>query len=394
MIQLIITFIIFIFFLIYLYIRLKYRFWYLQPVFHLYDFNYYFSKPFIIRKELPLKNKFTNFKDIEFLSFNKIDKNKLNEFICFIQQNYLKNKDNHFNPKLINIEPYFTNHFAESFISFYYKEIFLEDLKTNQTIPYKKLISVMTSRPLHVYIKNKLLDAYYVDYLCVDKLCRKKNIASQMIQTHEYCQSHWNKNIAVSLFKREGNLTGIIPICVYNTYCFNMHNWLKPVKLQHSFHLLKGNRENIYYLFNFINLLNKKWDLKILCDISNLINLVETNNIFIYMIMDNKDIKAVFFFRRVCTSISKDKEVLSCFASIKNEISDELFINGFKNAIFNIINDNKIFYYLCLENLSDNFILLNNLLIKSTPILISPTAYFFYNFVYNTIKLNKILIIN
>ena len=47
-------------FLIYIYIRVKYGFWVLQPVFHVYDFGYMFNPPGIIQDSLPEKNKYTN----------------------------------------------------------------------------------------------------------------------------------------------------------------------------------------------------------------------------------------------------------------------------------------------------------------------------------------------
>lgn len=382
--------------LIYIFIRLKYRFWYNQPVFHYYDFYYWFSKTGIIRKELPEKNKYTNFKNIYFMKFDELNENskQLKECIYLIQNNYLTNKENRFHPLKENIIPYFKNHFAKCFISFYYDDVFLEDIKNKSIISEKKLIGVMTTRPLHVFIKNKLLDVYYADYLCIDKTYRKKNIAPQLIQTHEYLQSQYNKKIAVSLFKREGELTGIIPICVYMTYCFQMQHWLPPLNLSHEIVFLNGDSENLYYLYNFITENKEKWEIYVIPEISNLIELVKSNNIYIYMILIEKDIKAVYFFRKVCTSINQSKEVISLFASIKGDISNDVFINGFKISLSYIIKKYKYFYYLCVEDVSDNNKIINNLLIKSKPINISPTAYFFYNFIYHTCLPNKMLMIN
>ena len=51
--------------IIYAYIRLKFGFWAIQPVFHVYDISYMFKAPGIIDDSLPTKNKYTNFKDIE-----------------------------------------------------------------------------------------------------------------------------------------------------------------------------------------------------------------------------------------------------------------------------------------------------------------------------------------
>ena len=50
--------------------------------------------------------------------------------------------------------------------------------------------------------KESKFKAYYVDYLCVDILYRKKNIAPQLIQTHHYNQRHLIK-ILLFLSSRE-----------------------------------------------------------------------------------------------------------------------------------------------------------------------------------------------
>lgn len=212
--------------LFFAYIRIKYKFWAIQPVFHFYDLYYWFVNIGIIRKELPEKNRYTNFKNIKTYPLEEIKKPLLKEIVQLIQLNYLRNKENTFTPYIDNIIPYFKGHNMESFWSVYYEPNILIDNKTNKTIEEQKIIGIMTSRPLHVNIKNGRKDAsfdvYYVDYLCVNKNNRKQNIAPQIIQTHEYNQSHLNKKISVSLFKREEELTGIIPLTVYKTVCYNM----------------------------------------------------------------------------------------------------------------------------------------------------------------------------
>ena len=130
---------------------------------------------------------------------------------------------------------------------------------TGKTINDNLLVGLITSRPLHVQINLgstfKKIDVYYVDYLCVNKIWRKKNIAPQLIQTHEYNQSHSNRKICVSLFKREEELTGIIPLTVYKTYCFPLRekNWWSPEQLDARIKILTGDKQNMYYLYNFLN---------------------------------------------------------------------------------------------------------------------------------------------
>lgn len=192
----------FTFFIIYIYIRLKYGFWAIQPVFHIYDLMYILKPPGIINHGLPEKNKYTNFKNIETIMFQEVSELKQLRMVNFIKTNYLQNKENVFSPQSENIIPYFKGHNTKSFISFYNENIMMMDSKKNTLVEDKKIIGIMSTRPIHVFINNKdkdaKFDAYYVDYLCVDKMYRKKGIAPQIIQTHEYNQRHLNKNIVVS----------------------------------------------------------------------------------------------------------------------------------------------------------------------------------------------------
>lgn len=384
--------------LFFMYIRIKYRFWALQPVFHFYDIYYWFINIGIIRHELPEKNRYVNLKNIKTINYEAVDNNLLNQIVTLIQLNYLRNNDNIFKPLKENIIPYFVGHSSKTFWSFYNEKDLLIDNKTNLTIESEKIIAVITSRPLHVIInvnKKNVFDVYYVDYLCVHKGWRKKNIAPQLIQTHEYNQSHLNKKICVSLFKREEELTGIIPLTVYKTYCFNMRKWGQPQMLEARIGLLTGDKQNMYYLYNFMNETSGLWDIMIYPEISNLIELVITKNIFVKMLVINTNIAAVYIFRKTCTFIEKGKEALSCIASIKgNNISVSEFIQGFKMATWSIIKTHRNYQYLVMEDISNNNFIINNISIKTYPTAVSPTAYFFYNFAYSPFKNDKCFIIN
>ena len=379
----------------FVYIKIKHRFWAMQPVFHFYDIYYWVYNAGIIRHELPQKNRYTNFTNIntEIVSLDK-ENRSIKQFILFIQKNYLKNKDNIFFPHRENIIPYFSGHKYPCFISYYWEKILLEDIKNNGMIEDKKMIGVMSSRPLNVYLNKNHFFVYYVDYLCVDKAFRKKNIAPQIIQTHEYNSCHKNKEICIHLFKREDSLTGIIPLTLYKTYCFSMEHWTTPNLLPPNFAMVEADSQNIYYVWNFLKENMNKWKINILPDIANIIELIKTKNIFVNMILVDKEIISVYFFKKVCTSLSKGKEIVSCFASVQSEdVSLATFIHGFKISLSSIVKKNN-FYYLCVENISDNYIIINQLLLKNKPSIVSDTAYFFYNFAYETIPSKKVFLLN
>ena len=160
--------------------------------------------------------------------------------------------------------------------------------------------------------------------------------------------------------------------------------------------LLTGDKQNMYYFNNFIKETNK-WDIIIYPHISNIIELINSNNMFIKMLLIDGEIECAYVFKKTCTYIEKNKEIISCICSIKSlnkKITQDIFINGFKNALWSIINGTNNYKYLLIENISDNHQIINNISIKTFPTAVSPMAYFFYNFAYSPFKSEKCLIIN
>ena len=381
---------------------MKYGFWIHQPVFHCYDVYYMAFPPGIIMHELPEKNKYTNFKDIKTNIMSQINKNEISIFMHIIKANYLRNGDNVFSPKERNVMSYFIGHNYPCFISFYNEEELLNDDKNSQIIERDKLVGVMTTRPLLVSIKEpnsvERVDfpVYYADYLCVDKSKRKQGIAPQIIQTHEYNQRHMNKQIVVSLFKKEDELTGIMPLCIYKTYGFSVDSWRKPIPLIATFSVIEIGTKNMYLLMDFMKENVHQFDLFIIPETANIVELVKTENIFSHMIVSSiKDkIIAVYFLKKSNTFIERNKEVLSCFGSIQgDECDDDIFIQGFKIAFWNVANNHK-FGFAAIEYVSHNWKLIDNISLKTKPEIVSPSAYFFYNFACLTFKPERTLIID
>lgn len=389
------------------YIKIKFRFWSMQPVFHVYDFWYYLFPIGIIGYELPTENKYCNFKNIECLPYSSVSKLQKATFFQFIRRNYLQNKENQYLPNESNIIPYFEGHNSTCFFSFYYEDELLLDSKKSEFIPTKKCIGAMTTRPLHITInlgkstdrkkgtnKQELFDCYYVDYLCIDAGHRKKGIAPQIIQTHHHHQRRLNKNILVSLFKREGDLTGIVPLCVYDTYGYYLNGWSKPIALNAQIALVECGPSNIHHLFDFMKIETRdKFDICISSEISNLLELIKTKNIFVYMLIQDGDVLSCYFFRKTCTFVKKNVECITLFASILgNKIYkiSSIFVQGYMNALWKICTGTS-FQFAGIERVADNRIIIDGLLMK--PHVISPTAYFFYNFAHPTFLSDRVFIV-
>jgi tRNA U34 5-carboxymethylaminomethyl modifying enzyme MnmG/GidA len=104
-----------------------------------------------------------------------------------------------------------------------------------------------------------------------------------------------------------------------------MKNWNTPLILNAKITLLTGDKQNIYYLYNFINETKYKWDIIIYPEISNIMELVSTNNLFIKMLVVNGNIEAVYIFRKTCIYIEKEKELVLKMAALEDLIIPDSF---------------------------------------------------------------------
>tara|TARA_R110002074_G_scaffold139058_1_gene284536 strand:- start:181 stop:1440 length:1260 start_codon:yes stop_codon:yes gene_type:complete len=399
------------------YIKIRYKFWSRQPVFHYYNLLFWLFPRGIIDKNLPISNKYCDFINIETKNFIACDNNLLNEIVTFIKTYYVTHCSCNYEPSLSNFSSYFTGSNHKTFISIYYKPTVILN-SDNSFINDKQIIGIMTTRPINITItKCDTFLAYYVDNLCIHNSYRKQNIAPKLIQTTHYTQRHKNKDSHVSLFKREGEITGIVPLTKYNTYQFNLSSIDKPNTINCGTHIIEITKLNMSLLIDFIYSKKHLFDCIVLPDINQIINLVSNNTYIIYGIIENNDFKAVYFFKDSQMiynlegkreniinnhnikktinkrNINKKLKSIDFFASINLFNDDKLFINCF-NLVLSKCNKNKTFTLITIENISCNYIIINNLfMLNKNPIIVSPTAYFYYNYARKKILPEKALII-
>ena len=375
------------------YIKVKYRFWSMQPVFHVYNILYWIRAPGLIDDQLPIQNRYVNRNNISFYDFSVIEQNTLDISTKLIQEHYLKVKDAHYNPEVNNIVPYFKGHQNPCFLSTY----FIKDL-----LGEKEIIGTITSRPLDVYLYGKKMSVHYVDHLCVHGGHRNKGIAPELIQTLNYYQCRANPKIMCSLFKKETDLTGIVPLTIYKTYCFDMNTWKQKVTLHSSIQIVEVNKKNIHILHDFLKMMilgTDKFSCFIMSSIGNILSLIESKNIFVYISLQKDNVLSAYFFRD--SSLTYDDEgVLECFCTLNNvdntksNKNSDLFVYMFSHALKKVCSENKNMRYLLIENNSDTKEILVNIMMKYMPMFESPTAYYLYNYGVRPIEEFRVCIIN
>ena len=282
MIIYLILFIILLLLVTYLYYKYKYQFWSRQPVFHYHNAWYWLFPPGIIQKEKPQLDKYYDIK-IKFKEINNLSTEKKTLLTSFIKANYLSNKNEKYEPTSNAIIDYFKFHNDKSYVSLNYHN--------------KGLKGIMTTRPLDCIIDDKELKLYYVDYLCVHKQHRKKGVAPKTIYTH-YVNHRNRHDNTIFLFKREGEVTLIVPLTVYKTYIYDISRWDKKVEFdQPQIKPIILSQQTIHLFLEFINKIKLSFDCYISPNLSNIIELCKQQHLFIIGIMINKQIVSLYVFR-------------------------------------------------------------------------------------------------
>jgi hypothetical protein len=361
----------------YIYIKWSHPFWCIQPVYHKYNF-FFWGRKGIIRKK-PVKNKFCNFriqfyKTDEFQQWKKVQK--------LIAEHFLTKKNNTFTPSLQELRPYFVG-LGPCYISIYTDKELKYKTSTESTESIEKIIGVITSRPLTFQTKDTKETIYYVDYLCVDKRERKKGITPQLIQTHEYNQSMVSQT-QISFFKREGPVPLLVPFVKFKSTVFSMAYW-KEVKHEAKYKTIRVTPDNIHVFHDFLETRIKLIDYAFYAGIGNILELIKTGNVIIYMCFADTAVSC-YVFRKSCTRF-KGGEILVLAASLDAGTDD--FVPLFKCALSCLMKTEKGYVYLCVEELGENMNISENLQIKTSPIERIDTSYFFYNYIHPTVNAKK-----
>ena len=364
------------------YVRISLKFWSLQPVFHVYNLFYWFRPPGLIHSDLPGINKYVNLLNIKMLSVtekSEEDEVIIGQICNFIKAHYLRAPDAEYLPSRENIMEYMKASHHDSFISTY-SEPKLLFTRADPTAAVDDILAVISARPLHVTLKGlKTFPVYYVDNLCVHSDHRKKGIAPQLIQTHYYNLRRQNSIIQSCLFKREGEMTAIVPLTTFDTYGYNI-SCLKEEVLPHaSMNVIKITMAQIRLFADFVHSKTKDFSCVIVPEIANIANIIKTGNVFIYGIIEHDNLIAIYVFRDPTLRYGSEKAI-ECFATLSNCHHKEIFTTGFNIALHKC-NEELGATKLLIENTSHSMDIVQEFDRRRVPQFTkSPTAFFLYNY--------------
>ena len=222
-------------------IRLTFKFWAIQPVFHIYDIHHWLNTDRVIEPSLPKSNKYVKLLDVETRCVKDFSQDEKDMFTKFICENYLDN----YCPETDDIFPFFSTSLGKSHLSIFLDNVFKNSvLNLNLNYKGRDIIGIITSRPLFLtFCGKEPMIINYIDNLNVRTDRRKEGIAPILIQTHHYHIRHINNAANVSMFKRESDMTAIVPLTVYSTKEFDVGN-ICAKRIKYSYSLVKIDKRN------------------------------------------------------------------------------------------------------------------------------------------------------
>ena len=320
--------------------------------------------------------------------------------VCqFIRDYYIIHNSATYKPSDQDIISYLQCSNHSSFINIY-QESTLVFSPINNDGP--EIIGVITTRVLNVSVRynkdKKAFPVYYVDHLCVKPGYRKKGISPEMIQTFYYTMARTNSKVNAYMFKREGQLTAIVPLVYYDTYSFDITHLnlnltsTNEYLLHASMNVIEIGVQQLNLVSSFIKEQKHKFDCIVLPDVSSVINLIKLGKIKIYGIIFNTNLIAIYVFRIIELYYS-NKKTIECFLILSTCKTNDVLIGGFKTSLIKL---SKItsFDIVFIENTAHSNSIINDLL--KNPLVQcnfkSPTAFFLYNYAAYSVKNTKSLL--
>ena len=390
MFQYIIYLIIIIYIVFCIWIKINSKFWSIQPVFHIYNLKYWIYYSGIINKSLPKINKYIDLLNIKTYDINNLSREIIVKYTSFVRNNFLKSKEMKYLPNEEDIFEYlqsFDNNHP------YISIMFNKENINNTIINYNKIIGVISGYSLNIKIKNKEFKCYYIDNLCVKINNRKKGIAPKIIQTHHYNSRQMNKNINVFLFKREVKLTNIVPLTIFNSFCFDIKNIPKLDLLHTNMNIIQIKDNNLILLIDLIKFVYNKYKCIIIPSYELINNLLKNDKLLIYGIIENNSLNSIYIFRNTPLYDKDNMKITECLCSISLCHYEEIFIRGYTQTIHKIkkkYNIDKII----IDNVSDNNIIINYFNNNKIKFLFNYfNAFYLYNYATYSIKNNNCLLI-
>jgi len=390
MMLLLFVIIIVLFLIVSLYIKIKYRFWTLQPVFHKYNLLYRIGKKMRIITETVTMNRYVNIIDIKTQKVSEITKTERERIVDFIKTHLVQTNIFTYSPKEINIFPYleYSNHC--SCISIYNRPTYA--VNNNSIQPIKEYIGLLTGRPVNVIIKKNRVATYYLDNLSIDTGYKENDTTCKLIQTHIYNTLKINNKIKTFLFKHYNKPPILKSLTSFYIVGYDITKLPTPKTIHASYSFIELGTLHFSILHSFVQNQIKLYDCVIIPELSNIYSLIKTKNIILYGSIKDGELIALYIFKNTAMHLHQNDEkstddnkyenpnTLLCICSLIDIRHTNTLYAGFLKAVYKCVEKLNI-KYIFLETVTNNKNINNFLKKYSSSIVTKKGHYVLYNYI-------------
>jgi hypothetical protein len=364
---------------IFVYIKLAFPFWNIQPVYHVYDFwRCLYSRPFRIypRFHAGVKTRFCRGDVVDIVPYVDASVDQKRAFVNLVQCYSSVDEGVMCMFHLDNLDAYMNGHMFGSYLSFY-KDICYKRKDINgedHIVCEEKPRGCVASRSGELIVRGHKEVVYWMDYLVVSTGVAKSDVAKiqrELFETHVYKVGlvQWKElvegAIRVWLFCRVGELlSGVVPLVCFFRREYEIPNNPGFFKVSYPEHvvLIEISGANIRKMTDGLERCRERFGVWGITDEGCLLGLIKSGVIKVYILERKGSILAMYFFRDMRMVIEGPGSdgsgaVLELAGSIYVEGGLGLFRRGFLGSLREIMKKSPVYRRLCVDDISDNGVL-------------------------------------
>lgn len=374
-------------------IKIKYPFWYLQPVCHTFTFSKK-NKVLTPISNVPIKTKFYNPNNIKTFNLQLLNEENKKTLLDFLQCFYIDTENHYFYELTFNsFNSYFDKCIFDTLVSIYYNHSTIELEKQGKFDLQKNIIGIYFSKPIlffynnkneHQNISNNIENiVFYWDFFATNPKKSTEHICRELFQTNEFNQRQIYSKYKISCFRKEIDLCGgVIPFVKFKIYTYYLDNFY-PTNNNLHYNFRKITKKDFNLLNDVLFIFSKSiFSYCILPSFDNLLQMINSNMYFIFGIFDDEkenQLMNIYIFKNNFTNYEFCGKSIECLGGINICNNNDIFLFGFHKCCEYFVNsDFGLLHVSCNSHLTQ--IIPTIPLQKKTEF---DCGFYFYNMHYN-----------
>lgn len=434
----IISMIVFVYCMFFVYMRLSYPFWSKQPVFHFHLLHYFFKTDTYIYTNTSQMTayRYIDIPNVKLMRCNTIEDYQTNKYLIdsyfsLVRKHYLNTNNSIFNPSdTYMLHTLFNETCTTNYIALYCKKKTFNAFEKNALyvtsvfsgLTSKKIVLYRHSCPAHL----RTVDIHYVDFLCTHKEHRKQNITPTLIYTYAYQvmkqkelenqgqgQGHsqgennsrnHSRNVAF-MFKREGEKQSFVPYTVYSNFVFDLQyfsnksieaytNQASSISISPTLRVEYINGDSFEILLRALEKIKQTIHSFLHVDYGVIKTYIEQKIMHVFVVHTNGEPSAIYAFKNNCFYY-QTHPVYECISSIyfsSSLFDDTTFHYFFYKSITMLMKVAKV-RYINIENICCNASLIHKMRQHYQEIYSYVNTFYLYNYILTTTRSKDIFML-